>query len=139
MPERAATVENLKVLVVEDEPDARLLLTAILEGSGATVTAVASVSAAMEAFERFPPDLLVSDIGIPDEDGYELIRRVRALPAERGGRIPAIALTAYAREEDRMRALLAGYHIHIAKPINPAELVAVVSSLSGLTKRTPDS
>jgi CheY-like chemotaxis protein len=91
--------------------------------------AVGSVVEALEAFEMGAPDVLISDIGMPGEDGYELIRKVRALPAENGGRVPAIALTAYARTEDRMQALRAGYQMHVPKPVELAELVAVVASL----------
>jgi CheY-like chemotaxis protein len=84
----------------------------------------------MEAIEKSAPDLLISDIGMPDEDGYELMRRVRKLPPERGGRVPAIALTAYARVEDRMHALRAGYQMHVPKPVELAELAAVAASLA---------
>jgi PAS domain S-box-containing protein len=129
-------LENLKVLIVDDELDARLLLTAVLENCGVRVESTQSAREALAAIESFKPDVLVSDIGMPDEDGYALIRKIRALKAEQGGRIPAIALSAYAREEDRMRALLAGYHIHVAKPVNPAELIAVISSLAGLIRRS---
>jgi CheY-like chemotaxis protein len=89
----------------------------------------ASAQEALEAIERERPDLLISDIGMPGEDGYELIRKVRALPVGRGGKIPAIALTAYARTEDRLRALRAGYQMHISKPVELAELIAVIASL----------
>jgi PAS domain S-box-containing protein len=129
------TLKNLKVLVVDDEADARLLLTVVIENCGAQVTVAQSAREALEALARFRPDIIVSDIGMPDEDGYELMRRIRALSPEQGGRIPAVALSAYAREEDRMNALLAGYHIHIAKPVNPAELIAVIGSLAMLTGR----
>jgi signal transduction histidine kinase len=123
---------HLRILLVDDEPDARALLTTILEQCGASVRAVASATEALAALPGFKPDLLVSDIGMPDEDGYSLIRRVRALGPEQGGETPAIALTAYAGEEDRLRALLAGYQIHVTKPINPSELVMVVASIAGI-------
>jgi CheY-like chemotaxis protein len=93
------------------------------------VTAVASGAEAFSAFTASPPDVVVSDIEMPEENGYDLIRRLRGLPPERGGRTPAAALTAYARTEDRMRALRAGFQIHVTKPVQPAELVAVVASL----------
>lgn len=90
-----------------------------------------SAGEALAALEEMRPDLLISDIGMPGEDGYGLIRKVRALPAGCGGKIPAIALTAYARTEDRLRALRAGYQMHISKPVELAELVAVMASLIG--------
>jgi CheY-like chemotaxis protein len=106
-----------------------------MEQSGAKVRAAASASEALAAFREFRPDILVSDIGMPQADGYALLREVRALSPEEGGRIPAVALTAYAHEEDRMRALLAGFQVHVAKPINPPEFVAVIVGLAGVTSR----
>ncbi|MDQ1557157.1 MAG: hypothetical protein QOD32_217 [Pyrinomonadaceae bacterium] len=126
---------DLRVLIVDDEPDARLLLQTIMEQSGASVRAVSSAAEALTALGEFRPDILVSDIGMPHEDGYALMRSVRARSPEEGGRIPAVALTAYAQEEDRMRALLAGFQVHVAKPINPQEFVAVVVGLAGVTSR----
>jgi CheY-like chemotaxis protein len=117
------------VLVVDDEPDTRELLRIGLTRCGAEVSSVTSASEALAAIEAAPPDLLISDIGMPDVDGYELMRRIRELPAERGGKVPAIALTAYARTEDRLHALRAGYQMHVPKPVELAELVAVASSL----------
>jgi CheY-like chemotaxis protein len=117
------------VLVVDDEPDTRELLKAGLGRSGASVALAGSAAEAMETMRALVPDLLISDIGMPEEDGYELIRRIRALPDASGGRIPAIALTAYARVEDRMQALRAGYQMHVPKPVELAELVAVAASL----------
>jgi CheY-like chemotaxis protein len=105
------------------------MLKAGLGQCGASVIVAASAAEAFEAIEKTPPDLLISDIGMPDEDGYELMRRVRSLPPERGGRVPAIALTAYARVEDRMHALRAGYQMHVPKPVELAELAAVAASL----------
>jgi PAS domain S-box-containing protein len=128
-------LENVRVLIVDDEADARSVLTAIIKQCGAEVLAVATTAEAVEAMESFKPDVLLSDIGIPGEDGYTLIRKVRALSPEQGGKIPAVALTAYAREEDRMRALMAGYQSHVAKPVNPAELIAVLTGLAGLIER----
>jgi CheY-like chemotaxis protein len=93
------------------------------------VTAVGSGAEAFSSFTTSPPDVVVSDIEMPEENGYDLIRRLRGLPAERGGSIPAAALTAYARAEDRLRALRAGFQHHVSKPVQPAELVAVVASL----------
>ena len=126
-------LDGLHVLIVDDEPDTLELLTIALKECQAEVTPVTSAASALRAFEQSRPDVLVSDIGMPDEDGYSLIRKVRALEDENGGMIPAIALTAYAREEDRVRALLAGFQVHVAKPINPVEFVAVVASLAGRT------
>jgi len=91
--------------------------------------AAGSAAEAIEAIEKSAPDLLISDIGMPGEDGYEMMRRVRKLPPEAGGRVPAIALTAYARVEDRMHALRAGYQMHVPKPVELAELAAVAASL----------
>jgi PAS domain S-box-containing protein len=124
-------LEGVRVLLVEDERDTREFLKTILEGCGAAVTEAGSAAEALSALERSKPDVLVSDIGMPGENGYELIKRVRALPAERGGRVPAVALTAYAAAKDRRRALLAGFHTHLSKPVEPDELLAVVSSLGG--------
>ncbi|MDB4993645.1 MAG: two-component hybrid sensor and regulator, partial [Myxococcaceae bacterium] len=130
--DRPAALRNLRVLVVDDEPDARQLVASVLEACGSIVTLAANARAAMESIQQSIPDLLVSDIGMPEEDGYALIRKVRALPVEKGGNIPAAALTAYARAEDRRKALTAGFMMHIPKPVEPAELVAVVASLARL-------
>jgi PAS domain S-box-containing protein len=120
----------MHVLVVDDEADARELLQPLFESCGARVTVVASAAEALEAVRQLHPDVLVSDIAMPEEDGYSLIQKVRALRPEQGGRIPAVALTGYAQAEDRKRALLAGFQIHVPKPVEPAELVAVVWNLS---------
>jgi two-component system CheB/CheR fusion protein len=127
-------LEGVRVLVVDDEADARELLRAVLAQCGADVTVAANVRAALEALERVPFDVLVSDIVMPDEDGYDLIRNVRARGAERGGHIPALAVTAYARIEDRTAAIAAGYQQHAAKPIDPGELAAAVATLVGRGK-----
>jgi PAS domain S-box-containing protein len=127
--EFADRLDGLRVLVVDDEPDTRELLKVGLGQCGAEVTVAGSASEAYEAMRNSGADLLISDIGMPGEDGYELIRRIRQLPAESGGRVPAIALTAYARVEDRMQALRAGYQMHVPKPVELAELVAVAASL----------
>jgi PAS domain S-box-containing protein len=130
----APSLEGVSVLVVDDDPDARQLITMLLGERGAKVIAVASAGEALKALETNRPDVLLSDIEMPEQDGYALIRSIRALPADRGGRIPAAALTAYARTEDRMQALLAGFHLHTPKPVDPAELAAVVASLAGRTR-----
>ncbi|HWA76068.1 MAG TPA: PAS domain S-box protein [Polyangiaceae bacterium] len=124
-------LEGLRVLVCEDEPDARELLESILTGCKANVTLAASVSEALDRFAEAAPDVLISDIGMPDASGYELIRRIRALPAEKGGRVPAVALTAYASMADRTRALMEGFQNHVAKPTEPQELIAAVAALAG--------
>ncbi|WP_199332494.1 PAS domain S-box protein [Anabaena catenula] len=131
--QQLSILEGLRVLLVDDEADARHLLTTILGEYGAQVMAVASAMEAISALRKFHPDILVSDIGMPQEDGYTLIRQIRTLSVEEGGRIPAVALTAYARTEDRTQALLAGFQLHIPKPVNPAELAVVVANLAGRT------
>jgi CheY-like chemotaxis protein len=125
----SATLSGVSVLVVEDEPDALDLVRVVLEQGGARVTAVKDAAAAMDALGAARPDVLIADIGMPGEDGYQLIRRVRALGAERGGAVPAVALTAYAAESDRAQALAAGFQLHIAKPVDPAELLRLVAGV----------
>ncbi|HYE65170.1 MAG TPA: PAS domain S-box protein [Pyrinomonadaceae bacterium] len=127
-------ISGLRVLVVDDEPDTLDMLSLVLRQCGADVTAVASAGEALNALERLKPDVIISDVGMPDEDGYALIRKVRALLPEQGGQIPAAALTAYARTEDRARALSAGFQAHVAKPVEPTELIATVASLAGREK-----
>ena len=124
------SLAGLRVLVVDDELDARELVGAVLAGGGAEVVTVESAVEALEEMERQHFDVLISDIGMPLMDGYALIERVRQLPVRSGGRIPAAALTAYAGVEDRMRVLLAGYQMHIPKPVEPAELTTVVANLA---------
>src|SRR5215204_25921 len=126
---RLSSLEGLRVLVVDDEIDARTLLTMILERCGAQVVAVGSSREGLESVESWRPDVLIADIGMPVEDGYGLIKKIRKLPKKKGGQTPALALTAYARTEDRLRALSEGYQVHLAKPIDRFELAAVVSSL----------
>jgi len=123
-----ASLEGIRVLVVDDEPDARSLIERLLQECEATVTTAGSASEALDQVERDAPDVLLSDIGMPKEDGYSLIRRIRKLPGE-ASQIPAIALTAYARDEDRAKALQAGYQMHLAKPVEPVKLIAVVARL----------
>jgi PAS domain S-box-containing protein len=130
-PAATPTLEGVKVLVVDDEADARRLLTEVLSSRGAEVLTAASADAALELLQTWRPHVLLSDIGMPDGDGYELIQRVRGLPEGRGGRTPAAALTAYAGPGDRERALSSGFQLHVAKPVEPAELTAAVASLAG--------
>ncbi len=124
------SLEGITVLAVDDEPDARELIKRVLEGCGAKVILAATAQEGLELLQKQRPDMLVSDIGMPNEDGYHFIKCVRALRSEDGGRTPAAALTAFARSEDRTRALCAGYQTHVAKPVEPAELTAVVASLA---------
>ena len=126
---------GLRVLVVDDEADTRELLAAVLNSCGARVTLAASAAEAFRHVERARPDVLVTDIGMPEEDGYSLLARIRELPRERGGEIPAAALTAYARAEDRVRALRSGFQMHVSKPVEPAELITVVAGLAGRMRR----
>lgn len=123
-------LDGLRVLVVDDECDAVEMLTRVLAGYGAEVRSSTSVAEALDTLQEWVPDVLVSDIGMPEQDGYTLIRKVRALEAEKGGRIPAVALTAHTRTEDRVRALSSGFQMHVPKPVEPAELIVVISSLT---------
>ena len=122
---------GLRVLLVDDESDSRELVNLVLEECGAEVVTAESASEAFEAIGREKFHIIISDIGMPDEDGFSLIGRIRRLTDEQGGNTPAIALTAYARPEDRVRALRSGFQMHIAKPAEPAELIAVVANLAG--------
>lgn len=125
----SASLHNLRVLVVDDEADAREILNTVFEQQGAKVTTVASASQAIAALDQSQSDILICDIGMPEEDGYALIQKVRARPGQQGGKTPAIALTAYATKEDYDRALTAGFQIHMPKPVNPDQLVAAVTHL----------
>jgi len=128
--ELSVPLSGLRVLIVDDEEDARELVSVMLTKSGAAMKCASSSSEAMAIIESWRPDVLIADIGMPIEDGYGLIKRVRALPQESGGQTPALALTAYARAEDRVRALSAGYQVHLSKPVDRAELAAVVARLA---------
>jgi PAS domain S-box-containing protein len=125
------SLQGLKVLVVDDEADTRELIGEVLKECGSEVITSRSAAEALVALEQHQPDVLISDLGMPDEDGYSLISKIRALPSERGGQIPAAALTAYARVEDRLRVLRSGFQFHLPKPVDSAELVTVVASLAG--------
>jgi CheY-like chemotaxis protein len=126
-------LSGLHVLAVDDDADARELLRVAFQQAGARVTVADSARAALAALEAVAPSVLVSDIGMPDQNGYELLEQVRA--AEHGSRLPAVALTAYARVEDRDRAIRAGFQLHIAKPIDPAMLVRAVALVCGRIER----
>jgi PAS domain S-box-containing protein len=130
---QALDLRGVKVVIADDEPDARLHLTRVLDDSGASVFAAGTPAEAVAFVEREQPDVLVTDIGMPDTDGFTLLRQVRALGERRGGRIPAIALTAFARTEDRTRALSSGFLVHLSKPVEPSELVATIASVAGRT------
>jgi PAS domain S-box-containing protein len=130
-------IEGIKVLVVDDERDATTLVKRVLEECKAVVLTSSSAAEALEMLPQVSPDILISDIGMPGEDGYELIKQVRAAEGEHGWRIPSIALTAYARTEDRMRAMLAGFDQYLVKPIEPGELVTLVSVLTRNKRRKP--
>ena len=131
------SLQGLRILVVDDEPDTRELIQEVLKECGADVITSNSAAEALTAIEQHHPDILISDLGMPDEDGYSLISKIRALPAEQGGLIPAAALTAYARAEDRMRVLRSGFQFHLPKPVDSAELVTVVASLAGRAYKDP--
>jgi CheY-like chemotaxis protein/two-component sensor histidine kinase len=130
---RDRILSGVHVLVVDDDLDTLDLLNAVLGASGATVTKARCALDALRAIDKCRPDVLISDISMPGTNGYELIRIVRALPAEKGGTLPAASLTALARDEDRAEALEAGFQTHISKPIIPDELIAVVANLSGIS------
>jgi len=127
-------LRDLRVLVVDDEPDARDLVTAVLAQCGVVVTSASSAADAFAAVEKAAPDVLLSDIGMPEEDGYTLITRIRGMARERGGATPAACLTGYTTASDRRRALEAGFNMHLAKPIEPSELIAVVANLGRMAK-----
>jgi signal transduction histidine kinase/ActR/RegA family two-component response regulator len=130
----AAQLRGLRALIVDDEPDAREMLQVMLGQYGIQVKTSATVQEALELLERWKPDVLISDVGMPNEDGYSLILRLRALGHERGGHIPAIALTGYSRQEDRSQLLAAGYQMHMSKPVDLSQLVNAIMSLSGRTE-----
>jgi PAS domain S-box-containing protein len=129
--EERQMLDGVRILLVEDDPDTLDMLKTIFDECGAEVITAASASEALEALERYRPDALVSDIAMPNQDGYDLIRQVRSRGPEQGGKIPAVAVTAYASAEDRMRVLASGYQIHVSKPVDPGELIATVASLTG--------
>ncbi|MEH1989292.1 response regulator, partial [Nostoc sp.] len=138
-PIASTPLAGLRVLVVDDEADTRNFLSFMFEEYGAFATAVASVDEALAVLEQAKPDILISDIGMSEQDGYTLIRKLRSLEPEKGGRIPAIALTAYTREEDRLKALSAGFQQHLSKPIDPNKLIAAVANVLELPIEVPVS
>ena len=133
--ESSHQLDGLKIVAVDDEADARYLFKTALSSLGAEVAVASSATEALDLIKEFKPDVIVSDVGMPGVDGYEFISRLRSLSPEEGSKIPAVALTAYARVEDRMRALAAGYQMHVPKPVETAELAAVIASLCAWDKR----
>jgi CheY-like chemotaxis protein len=129
-------LDGVRVIVADDENDARSLAEMILGTAGAEVRTCPTAADAIELLKVFRPRVLVSDLEMPDEDGYSLIGRVRTLPADEGGATPAVALSAYGRPQDRMRAVAAGFNMHVPKPVDPGELTAIVASLAGLIEST---
>ncbi|WP_298904336.1 response regulator [uncultured Nostoc sp.] len=138
-PVASVPLAGLRVLVVDDQADTRNFLSFMFEEYGASATAVASVDEALAVIEQAKADILISDIGMSEQDGYTLIRKLRSLEPEKGGRIPAIALTAYTREEDRLEALRAGFQQHLSKPIDPTKLIAMVVNVLKLPLEVPVS
>ena len=130
---RDLSLAGIRVIVVDNDPAAIDLIAEVLTRAGGDVRGCASAEIALHALGQWRPDVLVSDIEMPGLDGYTLIRKVRALPPEQGGKTPAVALTAFSRPEDRIRSLMAGFNIHASKPVDPAELTAIVASLAGRT------
>ena len=128
-------LDGIRIVTVDDEPDALALASAILSNAGAQVRTCRSASEALAVVREWRPDVLVSDIEMPGEDGYSLIRRVRALDEDWGARTPAVALTAYGRMEDRMRTLAAGYSMHVPKPLDPDEFTAIIASVARILRR----
>jgi CheY-like chemotaxis protein len=128
------SLRGANILVVDDEADGRAIIARILEGQGASVVTVGVASQALEAMRATRFDIVLSDIGMPEMDGYQFMRQARSLDAQRPSPIPAIAITAYARPEDRQRSLLAGFNLHLAKPVEASELVASVAGLLNLTR-----
>jgi len=121
-------ISGVRVLVADDEPDARELTRVVLESSGGQVVAVASAGEALNALRQQSFDALVADIGMPGQDGYSLIRAIRSLPAGAGGSIPAVAVTAYTSVREREEALTAGFNAHMGKPVDPEQLVATIAA-----------
>lgn len=127
------SLQDVKIMVVEDQADARELIRLILEQQGAQVIEASSSKQALEIIKESIPDVLISDIGMPDEDGYSFLKKVRSLPQDKGGNVPALALTAYTKEEDRELAIAAGFQMHLGKPLDITELVQAVFQLSTKT------
>ena len=133
--DRPARLDGIRVVLVDDDDDGRTMLTVLLELAGAHVAPAGSAQEALALFDTLRPDVIVSDVGMPDEDGFALIRRVRSRKAEDGGSVPAIALTGYVRPEDRVRLLAAGFQQHLRKPVEPDEIMAAIASLAAIGRQ----
>jgi CheY-like chemotaxis protein len=129
-PADSVNLAGLKVLVVDDDPDSRELVAFLLQEYGVEVIVVASAAEVLKTLKSTQPDILLCDIGMPDMDGYMLMRQIRAMSPEQGGEIPAIALTAYAGESNQQQALKAGFQYHLAKPVEPMDVIAVIIEIS---------
>jgi CheY-like chemotaxis protein len=127
----SAVLAGARIIVVDDDPTAVELITEVLVRAGGEAISCGTADEALQALARSRPDVILSDIEMPGQDGYSLIRKLRALGPEQGGKTPAVALTAFGRPEDRIRSLRAGFNIHVSKPVDPAELVAIVASMLG--------
>jgi CheY-like chemotaxis protein len=128
-------LDRIKVLLVDDEPNANEAVQTLLDSCGAEVRVAGSSAQALQMLDTWKPDVLISDIAMPEEDGYVLIRKIRARSAEKSGGVPAAALTAYATTEDRVSILAAGFQMYLSKPADPSELIAVVASLAARRRR----
>ena len=128
-------VSGLKILVVDDDADTCEMIRTVLARCGGVVDTATNAEIAFEIFRTKAPQIMICDIGMPEVDGYELVRRIREFERQGGKRVPAVALTAFARIEDRVRALAAGFQMHVAKPVEPGELLTIVASLSGFLDR----
>jgi CheY-like chemotaxis protein len=132
-----ATLDGVRVLVVDDDRESLEMVKTILTRAGAEVQTALSAAAGLECIRSWKPDVLVSDIEMPGADGYVLIRQVRLLPADEGRGIPAIALTAYGRPQDRLRSIDAGFTMHIRKPVDPGELTSIIAGIADPPKSRP--
>jgi CheY-like chemotaxis protein len=128
-------IVGLRILAIDDDVDTCDMIRAVLEQCGGIVLTALNADTGFESFRQWKPEVLISDIGLPDVDGYEFIRRIREYERPLGQKVPAVALTAFARIEDRVKSLAAGYQMHVAKPVEPAELLTIVASLSGFIDR----
>jgi CheY-like chemotaxis protein len=133
------SLDGVSVLIVDDEDDARELLEIVLREAGARVEVAGSANEGLQLLEQFRPHVLVSDIGMPEVDGYAFMRRIRSLDARIGGGVPSIALTAYTRAEEKIKAISAGFTTHVAKPVNPDDLLAAVANLARFSPRVRES